>query len=141
MFKNLVRTSKKTPHFTITKITCLTLFKGADFALCHSLFSLVFLSHSFYLFALSLFLSPIYSLRYASRTFITSQRKHAVPDLLTHKSCYALCCLYVSRQVISNRDKIQARIILFSSTSFYVINHVSFFRFFIRLFFTWSFRP
>jgi hypothetical protein len=27
LFKNSVRTSKRTPHFTITKINCLTLFK------------------------------------------------------------------------------------------------------------------
>jgi hypothetical protein len=27
LFKNLVRTSKRTPHFTITKINWLTLFK------------------------------------------------------------------------------------------------------------------
>jgi hypothetical protein len=27
LFKNSVRTSKRTPHFTITKITWLTLFK------------------------------------------------------------------------------------------------------------------
>jgi hypothetical protein len=27
VFKNLVRTAKKTPHFTITKINWLTLFK------------------------------------------------------------------------------------------------------------------
>jgi hypothetical protein len=27
VFKNLVRTSKRTPHFTITKINWLTLFK------------------------------------------------------------------------------------------------------------------
>jgi hypothetical protein len=27
IFKNSARTSKRTPHFTITKINCLTLFK------------------------------------------------------------------------------------------------------------------